>query len=156
MNSDQVQIKYALEQAVVQSTKPGNYYLSPLPTPADVPCPYDKVDSGLTCTYVYPDRPQIDVDSRLRGLFREVVKPGLESLPVMALTEPSRKRPVRGLMPSVHRFRQSQRGDALGIEVERIGKEWLGPCNPQVMPLHEPARSVDSRLLMKDRRISTR
>jgi hypothetical protein len=159
MNSDQVQIKYALEQAVVQSTRPGQYFLSPLPTPADVPCPYDQVDSGLSCTYVYPDRPQIDVDSRLRGLFRETVKPGLPSLPSFATTAVSntrRRLPVQGLTPPVHRFRQSQRGDALGIEVERIGKQWLGPCNPQVMPLHEPTRSIDSRLYMKDRRISTR
>lgn len=94
-----------------------------------------------------------------QGLFRETVKLGLPSLPSFATTAVSntrRRLPVQGLTPPVHRFRQLQRGDALGIEVERIGKQWLGPCNPQVMPLHEPTRSIDSRLYMKDRRISTR
>lgn len=152
MNSAQVQIKYALEQAVVQSTKPGDYFLSPLPTPADAPCPYDRVDSGLSCTYVYPDRPGIDVDSRLRGLFRETVKPGLVSLSSIAATRPPPRQPIGGLPPPSYRFRQSQRGDAYGVEMERIGKDWLGPCDPQQMvPFHEPARSIDSRLFMKDR-----
>jgi hypothetical protein len=150
MNSGQVQIKYALEQAVVQSTKPGEYFLSPLPTPANSPCPYDRVDSGLTCTSVYPDRPGIDVDSRLRGLFRETVKPGLAQLPPTSTTEPRRPMPIRGMIPPVYRFRQSQRGDALGVEVERIGPQWLGPCNPQLMPDREPDRAIDTRLLLKD------
>lgn len=154
MNSGQVQIKYALEQAVVQSTKPGDYYLSPLPTPANNPCPYDTVESGINCTYVYPDRPAIDVDSRLRGLFRETVKLGLSTLPPTSSSGPRIPRgvPLRGVPPSVHRFRQSQRGDSLGIEVERIGSEWLGPCNPQTMsPFRDPERAIDTRLYMKDR-----
>ncbi|GAQ92460.1 Hypothetical protein KFL_010190020 [Klebsormidium nitens] len=126
MNSGQVRIKYALEQAVIQSTKPGEYFLSPLPTPANSPCPYDDVDSGLTCTSVYPDRPGIDVDSRLRGLFRETVKPGLAQLPPTSTAEPRRRMPVRGMIPPIHRFRQSQRGDTVGIESKHMELAIIG------------------------------
>jgi hypothetical protein len=93
-------IRFDLERAVQQSVAPGYYHLNPESTPRD-PCPFNKVPSGTTCDYVHPSMNGVDDESMLFGLFREVVKPGLEAL-VRAPAVPVAVRP--GLPPTSHKF----------------------------------------------------